>query len=179
LNHFVILNVGHLKITLAGYFRSLSRIENPFGYQQEVAMPSGQSRVSEGSPPSRNSAACITVMNVLQHNEMSTDAFLANNKSCLKRLILFGENSLRTAARKFIGHYLGERHHFELFNAFNRVVFGSPALNIINSNFGPMTGQANRPEKWTSRLEIHFLTSCAPGNSMALIEGNRLSPETT
>jgi len=32
---------------------------------------------------------------------------------------------------------------FELFNAFNRVVFGGPATNINNANFGQVTGQAN------------------------------------
>ena len=32
-------------------------------------------------------------------------------ESCLERLILFGENSLRTAAREFVAHYLRERHH--------------------------------------------------------------------
>ena len=32
-------------------------------------------------------------------------------ESCLDRLILFGENSLRTAIREFVVHYLRERHH--------------------------------------------------------------------
>jgi putative transposase len=37
-------------------------------------------------------------------------------ESCLERLILFGENSLRTAAREFVAHYLRERHHQGLGN---------------------------------------------------------------
>jgi putative transposase len=37
-------------------------------------------------------------------------------ESCLERLILFGENSLRTAIREFIQHYLRERHHQGLGN---------------------------------------------------------------
>jgi transposase InsO family protein len=37
-------------------------------------------------------------------------------ESCLERLILFGENSLRTATREFIMHYLSERHHQGLSN---------------------------------------------------------------
>lgn len=37
-------------------------------------------------------------------------------KSCLERLILFGERSLRTAAREFVLHYLKERHHQGLGN---------------------------------------------------------------
>jgi transposase InsO family protein len=37
-------------------------------------------------------------------------------ESCLERLILFGENSLRTATRQFVAHYLNERHHQGLGN---------------------------------------------------------------
>src|SRR3954467_11489252 len=37
-------------------------------------------------------------------------------ESCLERLILFGERSLRTAAREFVVHYLRERHHQGLGN---------------------------------------------------------------
>src|SRR3954469_496084 len=37
-------------------------------------------------------------------------------ESCLERLILFGERSLRTAAREFVVHYLKERHHQGLGN---------------------------------------------------------------
>jgi transposase InsO family protein len=37
-------------------------------------------------------------------------------ESCLERLVLFGENSLRTAVREFVAHYLKERHHQGLGN---------------------------------------------------------------
>ena len=37
-------------------------------------------------------------------------------ESCLDRLVLFGENSLRTAIREFVVHYLRERHHQGLGN---------------------------------------------------------------
>jgi transposase InsO family protein len=37
-------------------------------------------------------------------------------ESCLERVILFGENSLRTATREFVAHYLSERHHQGLGN---------------------------------------------------------------
>jgi transposase InsO family protein len=37
-------------------------------------------------------------------------------ESCLDRLILFGEKSLRTAVRQFVSHYLKERHHQGLSN---------------------------------------------------------------
>jgi putative transposase len=37
-------------------------------------------------------------------------------ESCLDRLIFFGEDSLRTAVREFVAHYLRERHHHCLGN---------------------------------------------------------------
>src|SRR4051794_10705194 len=37
-------------------------------------------------------------------------------ESCLERLVFFGENSLRTAVREFVAHYLRERHHQGLGN---------------------------------------------------------------
>ena len=32
-------------------------------------------------------------------------------ESCLERMILFGEDALRTAVREFVAHYHGERNH--------------------------------------------------------------------
>ena len=37
-------------------------------------------------------------------------------ESCLERLILFGESSLRTAVRNFMDHYHKERNHQGLSN---------------------------------------------------------------
>src|ERR1700731_2371737 len=37
-------------------------------------------------------------------------------ESCLDRMILFGETSLRTGIREFIAHYHGERNHQGLGN---------------------------------------------------------------
>ena len=37
-------------------------------------------------------------------------------ESCLERLVLFGERSLRSAVREFTQHYLRERHHQGLGN---------------------------------------------------------------
>jgi len=37
-------------------------------------------------------------------------------ESCLDRLVVIGENSLRTAVRGFVAHYLSERHHQGLGN---------------------------------------------------------------
>jgi hypothetical protein len=37
-------------------------------------------------------------------------------ESCLERLIVFGESSLRTAVQNFVAHYHGERNHQGLNN---------------------------------------------------------------
>src|SRR5579872_189543 len=52
----------------------------------------GRSRASAGSLRSRNSAVCITVMNALQRNDMSADAFLAKvlHESSTHSTTLFG-----------------------------------------------------------------------------------------
>jgi transposase InsO family protein len=42
-------------------------------------------------------------------------------ESCLERLVLFGERSLRTAVHEFTQHYLRERHHQGLGN---RLILG-------------------------------------------------------
>lgn len=41
-------------------------------------------------------------------------------ESCLERLILFGEKSLRTAAQNFVAHYDSERNHQALGNRLNQ-----------------------------------------------------------
>jgi hypothetical protein len=45
---------------------------------------------------------------------------------------------------------------FEMFNAFNRVVFGSPATNLSNSNFGQVTSQSNTPRNGQVALKFYF-----------------------
>ena len=45
---------------------------------------------------------------------------------------------------------------FELFNAFNRVTFGSPANNVSNSNFGQVTSQSNTPRNGQMALKFYF-----------------------
>jgi len=47
----------------------------------------GRSRALAGSVRSRTSAACITVMNALQHNVMLTGAFLANDRLVMMILV--------------------------------------------------------------------------------------------
>jgi transposase InsO family protein len=51
-------------------------------------------------------------------------------ESCLERLVLFGERSLRSAVHEFTRHYLRERHHQGLGN---RLILGD---NSIEANLG-------------------------------------------
>src|SRR3954453_17001958 len=45
-------------------------------------------------------------------------------ESCLERMILFGESSLRTAVQNFVAHYQTERNHQGLSN---RLILPDPA----------------------------------------------------
>ena len=46
---------------------------------------------------------------------------------------------------------------FELFNAFNRVVFGGPATNVSDAfNFGRVTSQANGPRVGQLAVKLTF-----------------------
>jgi transposase InsO family protein len=46
-------------------------------------------------------------------------------ESCLERVILFGEEALRTAIREFVAHYHGERNHQGIGNL---LLFPDPGL---------------------------------------------------
>jgi hypothetical protein len=43
-----------------------------------------------------------------------------------------------------------------MFNAFNRVLFGGPAANINNSNFGQVSSQANAPRNGQMAAKFYF-----------------------
>ena len=45
---------------------------------------------------------------------------------------------------------------FELFNAFNRVLFAGPAASINNSNFGQVSSQANSPRNGQIAAKFYF-----------------------
>jgi outer membrane receptor protein involved in Fe transport len=45
---------------------------------------------------------------------------------------------------------------FEMFNALNRVIFGGPATNINNANFGQVTSQANGPRNGQIAGKFYF-----------------------
>jgi Integrase core domain len=81
LNHFVILNARHLRRTLASYFAYYHGSRTHLGLAKQCPFL-GRSRVSEGSLRSHNSAACITVTNALQRNDMWPYAILANDIVC-------------------------------------------------------------------------------------------------
>jgi len=57
------------------------------------------------------------VAHLKAHANAYAERFVRSIKeSCLSRLILFGENSLRQAAREFVAHYHTERNHQGLQN---------------------------------------------------------------
>jgi hypothetical protein len=45
---------------------------------------------------------------------------------------------------------------FEMFNAFNRTVFGSPATRINNANFGQVSSQGNIPRNGQIAAKFYF-----------------------
>jgi putative transposase len=52
-------------------------------------------------------------------------------EGCLERMILFGEESLRTAVREFVAHYHGERNHQGLGNL---LIIPDPKLALCKSS---------------------------------------------
>ncbi len=59
--------------------------------------------------------------------------------------------------RTFFTESINLEFRFELFNAFNRVIFGGPATNFSDpSNFGKVTGQANSPRNGQFALKLNF-----------------------
>ena len=67
-------------------------------------------------------------------------------ESCLERLILFGESSLRTAIQNFMAHYHSERHHQGLGN---RLIEPEPD-HLAN------TGVVQRRERLGGMLNYHY-----------------------
>jgi hypothetical protein len=67
-------------------------------------------------------------------------------ESCLERLILFGENSLRTAVQNFVAHYHSERNHQGLAN---RLILPDPAHH-------DSTGIIQRRERLGGALNYYY-----------------------
>jgi putative transposase len=59
----------------------------------------------------------VNVAHLKTHANCYAERFVRTIKGdCLERMILFGEESLRTAVREFMAHYHGERNHQGLGN---------------------------------------------------------------
>ena len=67
-------------------------------------------------------------------------------QSCLERLILFGETSLRTAVQNFVVHYHSERNHQGLDN---RLI--QPEPNHLGN-----TGEVQRRERLGGLLNYYY-----------------------
>lgn len=64
--------------------------------------------------------------------------------------------SLGLIKRTPLGERLTLAFRAEFFNAFNRTVFGAPAGNVSNQNFGRISGQANTPRQGQLALRLEF-----------------------
>jgi len=59
--------------------------------------------------------------------------------------------------RTYVNETMNFEFRFEMFNAFNRVVFGGPAANVSDPfNFGRVGGQANSPRQGQFALKFNF-----------------------
>jgi putative transposase len=63
------------------------------------------------------------------------------NESCLERLILLGESSLRTAVQNFVAHYHSERNHQGLGN---RLILPDPDIAAASAVFSVASDCAER-----------------------------------
>ena len=70
-------------------------------------------------------------------------------ESCLKRLILFGDSSLRTAVQNFVAHYHSERNHQGLGNR----------LIKPNANDLANSGAVQRRERLAGMLNYYYRTA--------------------
>ena len=67
-------------------------------------------------------------------------------KSCLDRMIFFGEESLRTAVQNFVAHYHGERNHQGLENQ----LIGLEPGHLCN------TGEVQRRQRLGGMLNYYY-----------------------
>ena len=58
--------------------------------------------------------------------------------------------------RTYFRESINLEFRFEMYNVLNRVVFGGPASNINNSNFGQVTSQANSPRNGQVAMKLNF-----------------------
>jgi putative transposase len=70
-------------------------------------------------------------------------------ESCLDRLILFGEGSLRTAMQNFVAHYHGERNHQGL---------GSRLISPEPGQVGT-AGEVQRRQRLGGMLNYYYRTA--------------------
>jgi putative transposase len=84
------------------------------------------------------------------HANAHAERFVRSIKeSCLERLILFGESSLRTAIQNFVAHYHQERNHQGLSN---RLI--QPESDHLKN-----TGAIQRRERLGGMLNYYYRTA--------------------
>jgi hypothetical protein len=84
-------------------------------------------------------------------NQFGTSAQVLNARQCP----VYNED-LGLIKRFYIKESMFFEFRFEMFNAFNRVIFGAPAASINNSNFGQVSSQANSPRNGQLAAKFYF-----------------------
>src|SRR5260370_41423975 len=70
-----------------------------------------------GESPGKIGSQCRHAAHLQTHSNAYAERFVRSIKqSCLERMILFGEDSLRKAVHEFVAHYQQERNHQGLAN---------------------------------------------------------------
>ncbi len=81
-------------------------------------------------------------------------------ESCLERMILFGEDSLRKTIGEFVAHYHGERNHQGLGNR----------LILPDENHAGNCGAIRRRERLGRMLNYYYRQAARGGRRLALTE---------
>jgi hypothetical protein len=107
---------------------------------------------SSSFDPAKNVLLNAAAFGVPGPGQIGTSAqILPNARNCP----VFNED-LGLMKKFFIKESVYFEFRFELFNAFNRVLFGSPATSINNSNFGQVNSQANAPRNGQLAAKFYF-----------------------
>ena len=107
---------------------------------------------SSGFDPAKNVLLNAAAFTVPGPGQFGTSAqILPNARNCPVYNEDFG-----LMKKFYIKESMYFEFRFELFNAFNRVLFGGPATSINNSNFGQVNSQANAPRNGQIAAKFYF-----------------------
>jgi hypothetical protein len=103
--------------------------------------------------PARDVLMNINAFKIPQPGKFGTSAFVLPNARSFPE---FNEN-LGIMKRTYIKETMNVEFRFEMYNAFNRVLFGGPSTDLGNpTNFGKVTSQANGPRNTQFALKFNY-----------------------